>query len=561
MMSEEVRTSEWVTTTVGEVATLVRGITYNKEQASKSSSQDLRPILRANNINGTLNFDDLVFVPQHLIRSEQIIKAGDIIFAMSSGSKHLVGKSARARIDFDGSYGAFCGLLRAHEHVDKDFLYYVFQNNRFRRLISEVAKGSNINNLKREHILDFEIALPPLPEQHRIVAKIEELFSELDKGIENLKTAQAQLKVYRQALLKHAFEGKLTAQWRAENSVIPAQVGIHSNEKLDSRLRGNDSMGGGNDRRVETAEILLKRIQQERAQRFQQQLADWEAADKQGSKPKAPKILAPLTAEDLAELPELPEGWGWVKLGDLASKITDGEHFKPPITVEGVCFLSAKDVKHDGVSFDDPLFIDVKTAEKARSRCNPERNDILIVSRGATVGRMCLVKTDQLFCLLGSVILIKSTEAMQSNYFLSALKSPLVNKKIVGVSGATAQQAIYLRDIQNVPVPVCSSLEQSKIVEELESKLSEVDQLDQTITTSLQQAEALRQSILKKAFSGQLVEQDPHDEPAPVLLARIKAERATVAKTSTVAAKPRKGSTGNNFSPIEIASSSVSKEP
>jgi len=561
VMSEEVRTSEWVTTTVGEVATLVRGITYNKEQASKSSSQDLRPILRANNINGTLNFDDLVFVPQHLIRSEQIIKAGDIIFAMSSGSKHLVGKSARARIDFDGSYGAFCGLLRAHEHVDKDFLYYVFQNNRFRRLISEVAKGSNINNLKREHILDFEIALPPLPEQHRIVAKIEELFSELDKGIENLKTAQAQLKVYRQALLKHAFEGKLTAQWRAENSVIPAQVGIHSNEKLDSRLRGNDSMGGGNDRRVETAEILLKRIQQERAQRFQQQLADWEAADKQGSKPKAPKILAPLTAEDLAELPELPEGWGWVKLGDLASKITDGEHFKPPITVEGVCFLSAKDVKHDGVSFDDPLFIDVKTAEKARSRCNPERNDILIVSRGATVGRMCLVKTDQLFCLLGSVILIKSTEAMQSNYFLSALKSPLVNKKIVGVSGATAQQAIYLRDIQNVPVPVCSSLEQSKIVEELESKLSEVDQLDQTITTSLQQAEALRQSILKKAFSGQLVEQDPHDEPAPVLLARIKAERATVAKTSTVAAKPRKGSTGNNFSPIEIASSSVSKEP
>ena len=215
-MSEKGRTSGWVTTTVDEIATLVRGITYNKEQASKSSSPELKPILRANNINGTLNFDDLVFVPQHLIRSEQIIKAGDIIFAMSSGSKHLVGKSARARFDFDGSYGAFCGLLRAHEHVDENFLYYVFQNNKFRRLISEVAKGSNINNLKREHILDFEIALPPLQEQHRIVAKIEELFSELDKGIENLKTARAQLKVYRQALLKHAFEGKLTARkWAA----------------------------------------------------------------------------------------------------------------------------------------------------------------------------------------------------------------------------------------------------------------------------------------------------------------------------------------------------------
>lgn len=237
-MSEEVRTRGWVTTTVGEIATLIRGITYNKEQSAKSPALNFKPVLRANNINGILNFDDLVFVPHSLISSEQFIKTGDIIFAMSSGSKHLVGKSARACFDFDGSYGAFCGLLRAHEHMDKDFLYYIFQNNNFRRLISEVAKGSNINNLKREHILDFEIALPPLPEQHRIVAKIEELFSELDKGIENLKTAQAQLKVYRQALLKHAFEGKLTAAWREQ----------HRDQ-------------------LETAEALLARIQAERAQR------------------------------------------------------------------------------------------------------------------------------------------------------------------------------------------------------------------------------------------------------------------------------------------------------
>ena len=120
--------------------------------------------------------------------------------------------------------------------------------------------------------------MPPLNEQHRIVAKIEELFSELDKGIENLKTAREQLKVYRQALLKHAFEGKLTAQWRAANP-----------DKL------------------ETAAALLARIQTEREQRYQQQLQQWQATG--GSKPKAPKPLPPLTAEELAELPELPEGW------------------------------------------------------------------------------------------------------------------------------------------------------------------------------------------------------------------------------------------------------------
>jgi type I restriction enzyme S subunit len=195
-----------------------------------------------------------------------------------------------------------------------------------------------------------------------------------------------------------------------------------------------------------------------------------------------------------------------------------------------VYFLSAKDVRDGGVSFDAPLFIDEETAAKARSRCDPEQNDLLIVSRGATVGRMCVVNTDKLFCLLGSVILIKPNDAVQSNYFLSALKSPFVNKKIVGVSGATAQQAIYLRDIQHVPVPVCSPIEQSQIVEELESKLSEVDQLELTLTTALQQAEALRQSILKKAYAGQLVTQDARDEPAAALLARIKTEREQVVK-------------------------------
>ena len=101
--------------------------------------------------------------------------------------------------------------------------------------------------LPKENLNQLEIVIPPLPEQHRIVAKIEALFSELDKGIESFKTAREQLKIYRQALLKHAFSGKLTEQWRAENQ-----------DKL------------------ETAEALLQRIQTEREQRYQQQLKDWE---------------------------------------------------------------------------------------------------------------------------------------------------------------------------------------------------------------------------------------------------------------------------------------------
>ena len=148
-------------------------------------------------------------------------------------------------------------------------LFYFLQSANKERLVTGTAQPQvTINNA-----VELELSLPPLAEQRRIVAKIEELFSELDKGIESLKTARAQLKVYRQALLKHAFEGKLTAQWRE-----------HNKDKL------------------ETSSALQERIQTERAARYQQQLTDWKNSGQTGSKPKASKSIPQLTAEELSEI-------------------------------------------------------------------------------------------------------------------------------------------------------------------------------------------------------------------------------------------------------------------
>ena len=101
----------WTVAKVHELAELLRGINYKKEQASNYPKLDYKPILRATNIQGSLNFDELVFVPMQNISEKQLIKAGDVIFAMSSGSKHLVGKSAQSKFDFDG-------LIEPEEQTD-----------------------------------------------------------------------------------------------------------------------------------------------------------------------------------------------------------------------------------------------------------------------------------------------------------------------------------------------------------------------------------------------------------------------------------------------------------
>lgn len=404
---------------------LIRGISYKKEDASKSPSQGCKPILRANNIKGHLNFDELVYVPAKIIREEQYIKKGDLIFAMSSGSKHLVGKSAPALNDYDGSYGAFCALLRPSQYIDQSYFAYFFQGNTFRKLVSEIAKGTNINNLKREHILNIDFLLSPLPEQHQIVVKIEELFSELDNGIENLKKARGQLKTYRQAVLKYAFEGKLTKEWREKNKT-----------------------------------------------------AIWQELK-------------------LGDLIKVKSGNGLTK----GHQVNTGNH----LVYGGNGIMG----KHNKYMFEEPK---------------------LIIGR---VGVHC-----------GNVHITKPTSWVTDNAFVTNFDNDQVEMKYLlyfisdlnlkKYSSSTAQPVISGGKIYPIDVKIPEKEEQQAIVSEIESRLSVCDKIEQTIEDSIKKAEALRQSILKKAFAGKLTkdwrEKNPElvtgENSAEKLLEKIKSEKA-----------------------------------
>ena len=320
------------------------------------------------------------------------------------------------------------------------------------------------------------INVPPLPEQHRIVAKIEELFTRLDAGVEALKKIKAELKRYRQSILKHAFEGKLTEQWRQ----------THKGE-------------------LEPASKLLERIKKER--------------EKQ-AKGKKQKRLPPL---DTSELPELPEGWEWVITSNVCSSVRDGTHDTPKYVEKGVPLVTSKNLKSYGLDFTTTRNISIADHQQISIRSGVERGDVLFAMIG-TVGNPVVVDTDIAFSIKNIGLFKKNPAVINSKYLNFWLGSWVFNQlleKLQLVKGTT-QRFVPLGHLRIFPVPMTSLSEQNAIVSEIERYFSIADHIEQAIEIGLKQSGRLRQSILKKAFKGKLVPQDPEDEPAEKLLERIK---------------------------------------
>lgn len=350
--------------------------------------------------------------PSGLRKTRQVFK-GDFLLSnsMSFGRPYI--------LKIDGCIHDGWLVIRKDDRVDPEYLYYLLSSNNVYSQFCTLAKGSTVKNLNIDAVKQVIIPIPPPSEQKVIVEKIEELFSELDKGIEELRTAQEQLKVYRQSLLKWAFEGKLT----------------------------NDNIEDG----------------------------------------------------------KLPKGWKWVDLGGLAEKVTDGEHTTPKRSAEGVLLLSARNIQNGYLNLSNVDYVPEEEYQRIKKRCNPEYGDVLISCSGS-IGRICAVPSNLCFTLVRSVALVKlNPQKYSSKFFEYLLQSPILQKQIEKGKKATAQANLFLAPIKKLQIIETSLSEQLKVVKALEEKLSVCYQMEQTIIQSLQQAESLRQSILKQAFEGKLV--------------------------------------------------------
>ena len=220
----------------------LRGVTYKKEQLLETKTEDSLILLRANNIQNELNLDEVQFIPKDVGKGK-VIEDGDILFAMSSGSKHLVGKNILLNGLNNHTFGAFCSVYR---NVKKDilsnyFLSYILKSNLYREKLSDLSMGANINNLKSSDLEIIKIPLPPLSEQQRIVSKLDLLFEKIDKSIALHQKNMDEANVFIGSVLNDVF-GELNTDETIALKHITSKIGSGSTPRGGQKAYKNEGI-------------------------------------------------------------------------------------------------------------------------------------------------------------------------------------------------------------------------------------------------------------------------------------------------------------------------------
>ncbi len=370
-------------------------------------------------------------------------------------------------------------------------------------LDTEHLHGSTMKHINRGPFLAYKIPLPPFPEQTRIVAKLEELLSDLDAGVEELKEAQKKLAQYRQSLLKAAVEGALTAEWR--------------------KLNQPEETGGQ----------LLQRILKERRAHWEaKQLVKFKDQDKPPPKDWQAKYSEPVQP-DVSNLPELPEGWVWATMDQMAIEQKYGSSAKTNEDKTGVPVLRMGNIQDGELDWRELKYLPITHDEFP---CLYLKDGDLLFNRTNSpelVGKTAVYRSHISPCSYASYLI----SVRLSDYYIPELASAYINSihgrlwvKSV-VTQQVGQANVNGTKLAALAIPIPPFEEQKEIAKLLDELRSASSEQIKNVEFSLHQTAAQRKNILKAAFSGQLVPQDPDDEPASVLLERIRDERAKQTKT------------------------------
>lgn len=417
-------------------------------------------------------------------RAQQVVKVGDVLFSTVRTYLRNIAQVTNQKHNNEICSSGFTVIRGRQGTLYPRYAFYITLFEGFIQPLNELQTGTSYPAVRDRDVFAQKIPLAPLPEQRAIVAKIEQLFSELDNGIANLRAAKEKLEIYRQTVLKKAFEGELTVKWRAENP--------YTNNYINE---------------------VLAYVKEFNAQKQSQDVPN-----------RLPNI-------SLDGLFALPYGWVWLEAHKICQSVRDGTHDTPKYVDDGIPLATSKNLKHGAIDFSTASMISVSDHEDICRRSGVEENDILFAMIG-TIGNPVIVKHGNEFSIKNVGLFKKNEELIKPKYLMFYLSS-WVAKRIMkekDLIRGTTQQFVPLGGLRVLPIPLPSLPEQEKIVAEIETRLSICDNFLSNVEQGLEKAEALRQSILEKAFEGKLLSEEeleacrnePDWEPADKLLERLK---------------------------------------
>ncbi len=459
----------WAWARIGDICNLINGRAFKSDEWSSKGI----PIIRIQNLNNVKKEFHYCDFP---VEDKYLVTNGQLLFAWS------------------GSFGAYIwtkGLAVLNQHIFKVvldescihniFLLHLLNHNI--RTYEQEAHGTagSLAHITKSKFENSVIPIPPLAEQHRIAAKIEELFSRLDAGASSLKTVKAQLTRYRHSVLENVFNGRLTAEWR-----------------------------GKHEGQAEPAPFLLQQIEKERTR-------------KQMRKQKQPICVNTLN------LTKLPPLWAWTTISAIAQSMKNGI-YKPRefYSLDGIACLRMYNIQDGSIVWKDIKRM-ILTPEEV-NEYKLDADDILVnrVNSRELVGKAAPISPDLETSVYESknIRLRLFTDFVDSkyvSYWFQVFAQPYFNRN--------AQQTVGMASINQeqlgaMPLPLPPLAEQREIVEQIETCFFASRVMENAATRSMILAERLKTSILKKAFCGQLVPPDPNDEPASNLLSRIRSPKA-----------------------------------
>ena len=442
----------WHSKKLGDVADYTNGRAFKPTEWEKNGV----PIIRIQNLNNngaSFNYSNKEFEDRYRIEK------GDLLYAWSASLGVYIWKGDKAWLN------QHIFKVIPKSSCDKKFLFYSLE--KITADLYAKTHGSGMVHVTKGKFVETIIPLPPLDEQQAIVSKIEELLSDLENGKQQLLTAQQQLKVYRQSLLKWAFEGKLTSDTEP----------------------------------VEVSGVLRKA-----PNRALRPVPNRALRQAQGTEPVAEPIPVAELVEATAAPSELPKGWKWVKLKELSLEISDGDHQPPPKAESGIPFITISNINriNNKIDFSDTFKVTREYYLKLKTNRKPKKGDVLYTVTGS-YGVPVLIDFEEEFCFQRHIGLIRPLHSINQKWIFYLLQSPVVFNQAKKAATGTAQKTVALGSLRNFLIPYCSHHEQQAIVVELESKLTICDKIEEIINQSLLQAETLRQSILKRAFEGKLI--------------------------------------------------------